>query len=62
MRSNRFLGLCFLLTAGHLAAQSQAPTPDQLTLWYRQPATAWNQALPQRWTRIATAAARRCRP
>ena len=46
MRSNRFLGLCFLLTAGHLAAQSPAPTPDQLTLWYRQPATTWNQALP----------------
>ncbi len=45
MGSDRLLGLCFL-AASRLAAQPATPAADHLTLWYRQPATTWNQALP----------------
>lgn len=44
MRRDLAVGL-LMLGAPALAAQP-APPPDRLTLWYRQPAAAWNQALP----------------
>ena len=45
MRSDRCLAALLVTAATHLTAQSAAPT-DRLTLWYQQPATTWNQALP----------------
>ena len=45
--TDRCLAAVLLAATSRLVAQSPpAPPPDRLTLWYQQPATTWNQALP----------------
>ncbi len=46
IQTTQCLHLALLLSAAFAPVLARAADPDPLTLWYRQPATHWNEALP----------------
>src|SRR5215213_1939999 len=42
----RRLLICLVFTYAWVYTALAQPVPDHLTIWYKQPATAWEEALP----------------